>query len=123
MPLTFLPVTFLPLGFLPHTCQTHGPLTIKTRSILVILRPIDPYFMETLRPLLHFNSNVWHIIINTVFFISSTIYCFSIHRTKVKTLLLLVKMAEKCFLFQFLSYGIKCLMSSYHLRCTCLSSK
>ena len=46
-----------------------------------------------------------------------------LNKSENATRLLLVKMAEKSFLFQFLFYKIKCVTSSYHLRCARVSSK
>ena len=55
-----------------------------------------------------------------------TFFRHILNKSENATLLLLVKMAEKCFLlllFQFLFCKIKCLMSCYHFCCACILSK
>ena len=48
---------------------------------------------------------------------------YILNKMEHATLLILVKMAERRFLFQFRFCKIKCLTSSYHLPCTCISTK
>ena len=48
---------------------------------------------------------------------------YIVNKSENATLLLLVEMAEKRFLFQFLFCKIKYLASSYHLFCTRVWSK